>query len=191
MKSIFQCVSGNPKPKGVTPSFPPDKHYSLKFWFPLFPCSYRVTTWRWLQHWFTPHYYIDFFKTKWQRMTKGFANADTWDLNDYLAEVIYHALLRFKEVGHGYPGGMTEEEWNVVLDKMIAGFAAKIQLLDDFTYADHCWVKKETYSEEDSPLTRSVGEFNQELYDAWRAPLDAQWKEGSALFLEHFDSLWD
>jgi len=163
--------------------FSPKKYYAFNFWYPIFPCGYRRFCSSWWAHWFTPWIYKQFFKTKWQRMARGYADSDTWNLNDYAADVIYHALLHFKKSTHGHPCDLTEESWNDILDKMINGFAAKLQLLDDLTYGEHCWVKQS-----DRDL---VGEFDPELYEAWRSPLEAQWAEGSALFVKHFDSLWD
>lgn len=156
------------------------KYWAFGFGYPL-KCNYRTFCSYWWKHWFTPRVYINFVKFKYQRITRGFADCDTWNFNNYVSDVMYHALVHFKATNHGYPNGMTEEEWSGILDKMIEGFHAKILLLDD-EYADHCWIKTES---------DTVGKFNKKLYAAWQKPLLAKWKEGSTLFIKHFDSLWD
>lgn len=64
---------------------------------------------------------IKFF---WQRLTRGFDDSATWSMDIHLAELILPRLKRFKELNtHTYPNGLTPEEWNIILDKMIFSFA--------------------------------------------------------------------
>ena len=185
-ESYIQTVRDPEKVQTTTTDttfIPQERHYSLNPLHPISPSGWRTFCDRWWKHWFTPSTYTRFFRNKWQRAKNGFSNEDTWDLNDYMASVIFHALVRFKKTTHGYPSTMTEEEWDTILGKMVEGWAAKIQLLNDSTYGDHCWVKKDPDD--------LVGDFDKELYEAWRTPLEAKWEEGSSLFCKHYDSLWD
>lgn len=67
----------------------------------------------------------------WQRLTRGWSDADTWNLDVTMARFIHPRLVRFKELNNGYPGDITWEEWNEILDDMI--YAMEICSDDDFT----------------------------------------------------------
>lgn len=58
-------------------------------------------------------------KFLWQRLTRGFDDSQTWNLDARLAEHILPRLKRFKEVNIGYPPDLTWEEWQAILDQMI------------------------------------------------------------------------
>lgn len=47
---------------------------------------------------------------------------DLYNLDHTLALVILPALKKFKEEQSGYPGGLTSDEWQKILDKMIEAF---------------------------------------------------------------------
>lgn len=55
----------------------------------------------------------------WQRITRGFSDEETWNLDSRLSELILPRLKRFKEVNMGYPPDISWEEWQIILDKMI------------------------------------------------------------------------
>ncbi len=57
-----------------------------------------------------------------QRWTRGWDDSDLWSLDQTISEFILPRLKEFKRTLHGYPGDMTEEEWNQILDKMIIAF---------------------------------------------------------------------
>lgn len=60
-----------------------------------------------------------------QRLERGFDNSETWSLYSAISKFIEPRLRVFKEIhgGYpGYPGDMTEDEWNEILDKMIKAF---------------------------------------------------------------------
>ena len=54
-----------------------------------------------------------------QRLTQGFPDSDTWNLDYHIAEYSLPRLRRFKEVNNGYPGDLTPEKWDEMLDDMI------------------------------------------------------------------------
>ena len=58
----------------------------------------------------------------WQRLTRGWDDSETLSLDHSLAALIAPRLKRFKQLIHGHPADMTEQEWNDKLDKMIASF---------------------------------------------------------------------
>jgi len=57
-----------------------------------------------------------------QRLTKGYADRECWNLFYYHARWLVPRLKRLKEISHGYPVSLTEQEWDAILDKMIWAF---------------------------------------------------------------------
>ena len=57
-----------------------------------------------------------------QRVTRGWDDSDTWSLDDTAAAFILPRLRRFKQVQNGRPYDIPIEQWEVMLDKMIAAF---------------------------------------------------------------------
>ena len=62
------------------------------------------------------------WKFLYQKLTRGFSDEETWNLDARLAEHILPRLRRFKEVNRCSPMSMSFEEWNVALDQMIFAF---------------------------------------------------------------------
>lgn len=58
------------------------------------------------------------------RVLPELRDVDRWNIDNYLADVIAHALREFKSSAAGYPASIGAEEWERELDAMIAGFAA-------------------------------------------------------------------
>lgn len=57
-----------------------------------------------------------------QRMSRGFDNSETWSLDSTISRFIEPRLKVFKELHAGYPGYLTEEKWEEILDNMINAF---------------------------------------------------------------------
>lgn len=57
-----------------------------------------------------------------QRSKRGFADEDTWSFDTYLASVIAGGVRVLQERSFGYPAGLTEEEWQNILDTIANGF---------------------------------------------------------------------
>lgn len=113
-----------------------------------------------------------------QRIKYGWCDRDTWDIDMWFLAVIPPMLEHLKNINHGYPAEMTEEEWHAILDRMIFLFheAAKDEI--------------------------DVKELN-ELYEkgdkqAWFEGCQKFWKyqdecknEAFDLFKKWFRDLWD
>lgn len=100
-----------------------------------------------------------------ERATNGFSEFDWWNFHDYLCYVIVGGLQRFVEHRTGHPVWQevqTDEQWEEILKKMIAGFEAQWKM------ANHEYESHEEYKE-----------------------LAAVWEEGSQLFIKFFPTLWD
>ena len=76
-------------------------------------------------------YNIRKVKWFWQRGKRGYADCDVWSMGDYLADIIPSMLRQLKEINCGYPGNLTEEKWDKLLDEMIIGFSAAKRVYDD------------------------------------------------------------
>lgn len=100
-----------------------------------------------------------------QLQTNGFSDSETWSLYSTIAEFILPRLIRFKEVspGYPYPGDMSQEKWDVVLDEMIFAFDWSLHNEND---------KYDNLSKED-------GDKNWKRYE-----------EGMKLFAKWFRHLW-
>jgi hypothetical protein len=137
-----------------------------------------------------------------QRGRRGWADCDTWSLDDYLAGWLPDALKHLAEHTHGYPSAFYDEEndpegdagfaeWKSVLGQMAEGFRAHTRKMDGL------------YEEQlgPYPLHRPASISK----EAWRLLKDARFEQaqeltkqdelvfqrGMALFVEHLGSLWD
>lgn len=66
----------------------------------------------------------------WQRRSRGWDDSETWSLDWKLATWLAPRLRRFRELKGCYPGDLTRETWNEMLDEM--SWAAE-------WYRDHAW----------------------------------------------------
>lgn len=55
----------------------------------------------------------------WQRLTRGWDDSVTWNLDWQIATFVLPRLRRFREVTIAYPPEITFEEWQSIIDKMI------------------------------------------------------------------------
>ena len=76
-----------------------------------------------------------FLKRKAFQLKNGYDYKDTWDLDYATAKWILPRLKGFRKNHIGYPGDLTPEEWDAILDKMIAAF--EMQATGD--YWDDSW----------------------------------------------------
>lgn len=61
-----------------------------------------------------------------QRRIRGFDDSDLWNVNCAILEYIHKILIAFKKYPrNGYPGQLTEEQWEEYLDLMIDAFNDK------------------------------------------------------------------
>jgi len=98
-----------------------------------------------------------------QRGKRGYSDRDLWDFSSYLADMVSKGLRQLRKESLGYPIMLTEKEWNIILDKMIAGFRATIKM--DSLTIDNYWQKY--------------------------PKLEKARNEGLKLFIQYFGDLWD
>jgi hypothetical protein len=116
----------------------------------------------WTNLFHTYHLRPKFFKYAWQRITRGYADCDCWEIKSYLSEIIPGMLQHLRDNHMGSPcfdvdyiHSLSEEDlekdnqqWNKILDDMI-----------------HCWreADDETCSmknEYDDEFDRATEEYN-------------------------------
>ena len=108
-----------------------------------------------------------------QRMFKGYDNVDTFDIFSKFVERYKKIIKEFRDNHYGYPGTITNEEWDNILDTML--------------YHLH-------YMEEDNVIK----ELEKDVPENWSVSLktvnDVMEKHKNGfftLFSEYFFSLWD
>jgi len=95
----------------------------------------------------------------------GISPDETWSLYNVISEFVLPRLKLFKEDHGGYPMGMTGEQWNEILDKMIFAFE---------------------WTEMEDKMTPEYEALTKEQKDkAWK-----KYEEGVELFAEYFMALW-
>jgi len=61
-----------------------------------------------------------------QRKKRGFDDRELWSLDHTIAKFTLPRLIAFKEGRFGYPGNLTEEKWDNILDQIIWSMQAII-----------------------------------------------------------------
>ena len=95
--------------------------------------DYRKFCWPWWEQYLNPKTYYRAAKYFVQRGLRGWADCDTWSLDDYLNEVLPEAIGHLKYHTHSTPMGLTKEEWSKILTEIQAGFFAS-KALSCFCY---------------------------------------------------------
>lgn len=100
---------------------------SMQDWETQHEIFYRLNPTPWWRHvdwWLDKHglaHQLRSLQDFYQRGRRGFADCDVWNLDHYLDTTIAAALEQLRDTGHGYPAGMTDAEWNVILTDIVAG----------------------------------------------------------------------
>jgi len=69
------------------------------------------------------------WKLRYQKLTRGWDDSQTWNLFIEIAKFSLPRLKRFRELNNGHPSTLTEKRWNTILDQIIEAF--EIILQDD------------------------------------------------------------
>ena len=126
---------------------------------------------------------------------------DTWDCAHTLSHIVLPMLKQYKETTHGYPGDLTEQLWDEILDKMIWSFDQHNRDEPDEPILDMGEYLGST------EIDRAVGEIKmvktlskwskqntQEEIDKWKVDYKAyveRLDEGFQLFGKWFRNIWD
>lgn len=173
-------------------------HYTLSL-YPLFSSSGYITfSWPWWKEYLNPNNYWRTVKYFCQRGYRGYADCDSWDANSYSEAVLLGLITRLKEHSHGYPTACNNlNEWKEILQQIIDGFEAAIELREEKTLPDGIYSKEplEWKKTEDGFFelinTSPIPLFREDLYKLWEDPLKEKQRIGMELLIQWWPCLWD
>ena len=84
--------------------------------------STMVSDWRLKKPMYIKKYDDRYTRSVEQLKKFGFSDTETWGLDSVICMFILPRLIRFREIGAGYPGGLTAEKWDAILGQMIFAF---------------------------------------------------------------------
>ena len=124
------------------------------------------------------------------RAVYGVSPRDCWDLDDYFLDVLENGLTIYKEETNGYPGHLTEEEWDNVLRYMI-GLIREIRI--DGTECPRATRIWDAYHDSEGMPKEDWNEFSNDWFTAVK-----EWDEHRQecvdmlfdLMKEYFFGLW-
>ena len=129
-------------------------------------------------------------KNFYQRGKRGYADCDVWTMSLWFERTIISMLEEFKKHKHGYPFGMSSEQWDLELERMIYYFK---ESRDEF-----CSEKNEYEEEWCNSLWSDQENQNKEIREKWLQREDAIAKyqenmknKGLELFSKYYYDLWD
>lgn len=141
-------------------------------------------------------------KECYQRIKRGWCDSDVWSIDGWFESVIVDMLKQLKEIKHGYPCNMTEEEWDNQLDRMIHCFtemqedkcSEKNEYEEQYKKQLHPW-----WNDDENLKYTEIQEYSdEELRKLWldrEIEIDEYRRkmqtEGFELFNKYFRNLWD
>lgn len=126
--------------------------------------------------------YIRGIKRFCQRGYRGYANADTWSFDGYLADVIINGLSYFRDNLHGFPADFKDEkEWIAVIDKIIYTFKLEREVIDNDVVIPKNLKEYLKYKKT----------FDGTCIKVLTAVEHKKYEEGWKLFKKYFRGLWD
>lgn len=142
------------------------------------------------------------FKWAYQRVTRGFSDWDTWDLDQYFLKLIPAALRHLAKHTHGYPGTErfpTFESWQKYLLDMAELFE-RAENEEGKYYpnpAEDAWgevIAKWDNLWENHTFKDPCPELSQKMYEIEKANqdrVDMDMRKAFEMLVEVFWSLWD
>ena len=151
--------------------------------------------WRYPSCWFKNiRMFIHSIKYAYQRITKGYADCDTFDLDSYYLDIFNGTLNYLADHHWGYPGHDefdTDEKWTAYLKEMAQKF---YQANESNEYYDTPnqekwweWIEENNSNSKDNSYIKDM--LNEERFLAWRREQDM--REGLDMMKNVFFSLWD
>lgn len=175
--------------------------------------GYRIGTSYWWKHWLSWRTYWNWVVWYYQRATRGYADCDTWSLDDYLNEWLPNALRLLAMNKIGIPsqvfedgdfdecGGCSDEAmkrasdiWHYILCKIIVGFEANKRMMQDEYDAElgpYPYGDLSDLNDFNNPLRRALVKERIEAEKPLRERDQKLFEEGMVLFTKYYNSLWD
>ena len=148
-----------------------------------------------------PHNIKQFFrniKYSWQRTTKGYCDADVWNLDLFYIKLISQTIKSFKEQSED---DCSSDEWNQILDTIISDLkSADSYFNNPNDYNEHYddWnqmirkrdlmdlIKDKNITERDKDIIEKYCKRNKEIMELG----DSKLKEGLTLFTKYLQNFW-
>ena len=166
-------------------------------YFPMRPKYYLLRPWK-----FFRQVYLN-LRVAWQRATRGWADSDVWDMDEWFLDVIPQMLRHLATEGNGYPGDgsfPTPEAWHDYLNSVADVLESLSEenwdnqneyekiffALIDSQYENRKSLSKEAKQERDE-IRKKYYDKEKELYERRKRLL----VDGLSAMGQHFFSLWD
>lgn len=128
-----------------------------------------ISPWRYPSNWLCNiRQLLRLPKYGWQRITRGYCDYDTWNLDSYYSNLISSSIMYLREHTHGYPVEFqTFEEWQDTLFNIAKNLSeSNIDVLD-------------------------LKDWTVEKHDKLEATRKAQQNYALDLLKKYYDNLWD
>lgn len=113
------------------------------------------------------------FKRRCQCFRRGYSQMDVWDIDWWFVRTVKSMLKDFKSVHWGHPTGVTDDEWESILEEMID----HLELMDEENVIKSLGLTRKNLSYEESQKIGNIMIKNKECF--------------FKLFSKWFYSLWD
>ena len=121
------------------------------------------------------------FDRRKQKVSIRIDKHDTWSMDHTLAPIILPMLKQLKATNHGYPSGLSEQEWDEIQDEMIWAFEQKCR---DNWEADYYG----PYIKGEDGFFSGHFEWTD---DEGRREHQERMTNGFCLFGKYYENLWD
>jgi hypothetical protein len=121
-----------------------------------------------------------------QRGVRGWSDADLWGMHYYLTDLILNMIVNLKQLRHGYPCHMNDDQWGEILSEIQDGFAILKKCDDSMEEIE--WGGYYKTDEEREQVNISMKK--------WKARITTREEEAKVerafyLLVKHWHSLWD
>jgi len=130
-----------------------------------------------------------FRKIKWscQRAIRGYCDYDLYNFDYTLGNYIAGALSMLRKKTHGYPMGMTEEEWDTILSRISYDFYLAADEDEWFNPYEDEWYKTLESNKNYVEIAKKYYEYEDRNFNM-RA---TRKQDGFRILEKHFFDLWD
>ncbi len=135
-------------------------------------------------------------KCAWQRANKGFCYRDIWNIDDWFLNIMPEMLEEYVRIHHGYPDGMTDEQWVEIVNKMASSFRNADEQTTEFVnpYEEEYLSTLNMDMDKGTVECSASEELDKSYHNAEREKeifMQRSLDEGMELFHRHLRALWD
>lgn len=156
-------------------------------------------------------------KCAWQRANKGYCFRDLWNIDKWFLAIMPKMIQELKERKMGYPVGLSEKEWDSILDEMIQCFkeansetTSFINLYEEEYFEKVLPVWMSQFEDEkreisdngyytlkhinEMDISDKIKELDKKHYEQEKEKerfMASNKKKALELFVKYFDNLWD